>query len=468
MNKEENKDIHVDYSTETKELRTGTDFDLPDVKLDIQEIYEVNKSVSGTYKDLNSSVAVVNKKEDNSRLYDKLITEKNLIDYIEIPISKSIKNDIKMQMHSLNPKYELLVDNLSTYKELIQYLVDLRWIRFNILDNYMRFSEYAQIVTKIISGIKVTSEFPVLIDRNTILKKQNKLYSNKPYSIDSKNNSIVYTDELGNARMDSTLGKTESHSVNIINLSCNWINSDWLITNKYDSIEFKSVNNSIKSFNVGYSIMSITAVRYEKEYMILYLISGYSEHALIFDKDFNLVEDTVTETFPSEIVNLLDPKTIIFRDKFQYYVNNNDGRIFTFPLTNMLNIHNIYIPKFKIVETTLINPRPVSVMINSPRINTLYDKIYYSMWSYNDSISLMTLLPAVGYTFNKYSFYNPRKYLTVSDYDEACIPLHKGFVRTQIYPWFWGRPGYTWVGDWYGDYYGRYFSYWNMFYWFYW
>ena len=87
------------------------------------------------------------------------------------------------------------------------------------------------------------------------------------------------------------------------------------------------------------------------------------------------------------------------------------------------------------------------------------------MWAQIENISVMMLFPAVGYTFNKNNFYNPRKYLTNADYNEACIPLHKGFIRTEVYPWFWRYNGLTWHNGYlsYNNYYGLYFSYWNMY-----
>jgi hypothetical protein len=161
----------------------------------------------------------------------------------------------------------------------------------------------------------------------------------------------------------------------------------------------------------------------------------------------------------------MDPKTLIFRDKYQYYVNNEDGTFATFPLVDMFDINNKVVKKYTILQTTLKDPRPISIVDNGPRINTKYNEQYQMIWSYNESISLMTLYPAMGYEFDKYSFYNPRKYLKDADYNEACIPMHGGFRRTRIYPWFWGRPGFTWVD---GHYFRRSYSYWNMFWWFYW
>ena len=88
----------------------------------------------------------------------------------------------------------------------------------------------------------------------------------------------------------------------------------------------------------------------------------------------------------------------------------------------------------------------------------------------------------MGYTFDKYSFYNPRKYLVDSDYNEACIPLHGGFRRTELYPWLWywnynvgffgsyfnyvdiGFNSYWLYNDYfYGDYWNYYNTYWSFF-----
>jgi hypothetical protein len=244
-----------------------------------------------------------------------------------------------------------------------------------------------------------------------------------------------------------------------------WSGADWLITNNRGWLTLSSVNDVVKKITVSYNIDAVTGIRYTKDYVVIYVLSNYTEHAIIIDKDFKIVEDSVTEIFNQDIVTLMDPKTIIFRDKYQYYVNNEDGTFSTFPLIDMFDINNKLIKKYTIIKTTLDDPRPVSIVDNGPRLNTKYNGQYQLMWSYNNDISLMTLYPAMGYEFDKYSFYNPRKYLKDSDYDEACIPMHGGFRRTLIYPWLWRRDGFTWVGD---HYYRGYYNYWNMFWWFYW
>lgn len=467
-----NPDFSVDYTTETDGLDTRTGFDFPDKTLKLSDIYAENINVSGSYsKESDNFAHSFSSPKNTSTLYEKLYPNKRFIDYLDVKMSKSAVEGLRDYLSKYDIRYPLLIDEVSTYKDFIQYMANFRWRRFNILDHYLSFTDYASFTTSAISSLKVPSNFPVFIDRNTVVRRRNTLTKCCPHSVDVRGESIVETSGDGNAKMISHNGTATSPSVNLVNFSCNWQNTDWLITNKDTGIEFRSVYDTVKKFDLHYKIMCITGVRYTSGYLTLYLITGYTEHAITFNEDFELVEDIITEAFPSEIYNLMDPKTIIFRDKFQYYVNNDDGTIATFPVVDMFDMFNRIVKKFEIHDTTLINPRPVTITDIGPRINTLYDKQYFMMWSYNETVSMMSLLPAVGYQFDKYSFYNPRKYLTNADYNEACIPLHKGFVRTRIYPWFWGRPGFTWHNGYYygyGDYYGRYFSYWNMYWWFFW
>lgn len=467
-----NPDFSVDYTTETDGLDTRTGFDLPDKTLELSNISVKNESVSGSYsKESDNFASSVSPAKTTTTLYEKLYPTKKFIDYLDVKMSKSAVDGLRNYLSKYDIRYPLLIDEASTYKDFIQYMANFRWRRFNILDHYLSFTDYASFTTSAISSLKVPSNFPVFIDRNTVVRRRNTLTKCCPHSVDVRGESIVETSGDGNAKMISHNGTATSPSVNLINFSCNWQNNDWLITNKDTGIEFKSVNDTIKKFDLHYKIMCITGVRYTSGYLTVYLISNYTEHAVTFNENFELVEDIVTEAFPSEIYNLMDPKTTIFRDQFQYYVNNDDGTISTFPVVDMFDMFNRIVKKFEIHKTTLVDPRPVTITDIGPRINTKYDKQYFMMWSYNETVSMMSLLPAVGYTFDKYSFYNPRKYLTNADYNEACIPLHKGFVRTRIYPWFWGRPGFTWHNGYYygyGDYYGRYFSYWNMYWWFFW
>lgn len=467
-----NPDFSVDYTTETDGLDTRTGFDFPDKTLKLSDIYAENINVSGSYsKESDNFAHSFSSPKNISTLYEKLYPNKRFIDYLDVKMSKSAVEGLRDYLSKYDIRYPLLIDEVSTYKDFIQYMANFRWRRFNILDHYLSFTDYASFTTSAISSLKVPSNFPVFIDRNTVVRRRNTLTKCCPHSVDVRGESIVETSGDGNAMMISHNGTATSPSVNTINFSCNWQNNDWLITNKDTGIEFKSVNDTIKKFYLHYKIMCITGVRYTSGYLTVYLISNYTEHAITFNENFELVEDIITEVFPSEIYNLMDPKTIIFRDQFQYYVNNDDGTISTFPVVDMFDMFNRIVKKFEIHKTTLVDPRPVTITDIGPRINTKYDKQYFMMWSYNETVSMMSLLPAVGYTFDKYSFYNPRKYLTNADYNEACIPLHKGFVRTRIYPWFWGRPGFTWHNGYYygyGDYYGRYFSYWNMYWWFFW
>lgn len=457
-------DFSVEYDTEEHGLYTSTEFNLPDKELNVDDVNVDNKSVSGMYGNINDTLNYEEKIVKTS-LYDTLYKQKSFLDYLDAPISSSAISTITKYVSKLDKRLELIVKDIKSMKGMLQFLVDFRWSRFNLLDNYVSFTDYASLVTGIVSGLTVPSNFPVLITRNTTHKMENSITSCCPYSVDYKGKSVVSTSKDYVATMHSKYGDIKSKTLNLINYSCNWNNFDWLLVNNGYSLVFKSTNSDTKVFKRDYSIMFITGVRYVDNYMTVYLIADYCEHALIFDSDFNLVEDVVSEVFPSDIVGLLDPKTHVFRDKFQYYINGDDGNIHTFPLVDMFDNYNKIINKYEIVKTTLKDPRPISITEFGPRINTLYDRKHYMMWAQIENISVMMLFPAVGYTFNKNNFYNPRKYLTNADYNEACIPLHKGFVRTEVYPWFWCYNGLTWHNGYlsYNNYYGLYFSYWNMY-----
>ena len=475
----ESPDVSVDYDTRTEDLETFTEFDLPDVVLDMPKITEYSKeseSVSGSYSkekdqfpEYNNSVKP--EVERPKSKYESLVPKMRFIDYLDKPVVADVMSHLFRKLTEIDPRYGLMVEEVRTQKDLLQFLANFRWRRFNLLDRYVTFTEYASLTSEILTNVLVPTDFPVLITGNTVLKKKSKFNTNLPFSVDSVSNAIVYTDKNGRAKMNAELGVAYSNSKNLVNMSCYWYDADWLITNQGHILQFLSVNDILRKYEFKYEIMQVTGVRYLKEHMIVYIIANYTEHALTFDKEFNLLEDVTTEILPSEIVNLIDPKNVIFRDKYQYYINGDDGTIMTFPLIDMYDVNNTIVKKYTILKTTLVDPRPIPIVDDGPRINTKYGSQYMMTWSYNDSISLLTLLPAMGYDFDKYSFYNPRKYLKDADYNEACIPLHGGFRRTRINPWFWGHPGFTWVDGFYygyGNYWGRYFSYWNLFWWFYW
>lgn len=459
-------DYTVNYTTEEDGLTTSTGFDLPERELEFRELNVSNTNVSGSYSKKEDNFAESDK-SDKGSLYDKLFSSKTLLDHLNHPISQNVTSTILQRLQSKDPKLGLLLSSVKTYSDLLQWIVNFKWSRFNILDRYMNFTEYMDFVSSLVSGLKVPNSFPVLVTKNTVNRMRLNKSSCCPHSVDYKSKSIVHTSGDYKATMETDNGKTTSNSINLINLSC-YTDRDWLITNKSTSIEFKATDNTTKYVKTGYSVMAITGVEYKDKYLVIYLISGYSEHTLILDYNFNLLEDVISEVFPEEIVKLLDPKSYIFRDKYQYYVNTDDGKFVTFPLITMLDMYNRVVNKFTIVDTELVEPRPVTILEYSPRVNTKYGKTYNVMWSYTDSINMMTILPAIGYSFDKNNFYNPRKYLTNADYDEACIPLHKGFVRTEVYPWFWRSNGLTWHNGYYGynNYYGLYYSYWNNYWWF--
>lgn len=467
------EDIKVQYDTKIEELRIDTNFDFPDGDLEVEILTPPNpdeESVIGSFSKRKDKFAEIQvqfewDEEDHPRtLYEKLVPELLFKDYLNVPIDNNIMEDLIAKLQEVDHRYGIMLETVKTQKDLLQWLVNFRWRRFNLLDNYIPFTMYIDLVTSILSIIRIPTDFPVLITGNTILKKLPDRSSESPFYIDYKNGTIVHTSEEYVATMETDSYTKSEKSLNRLNLSFNWSGEDWLVTNNKNWLTLTS-NTSVKKINVKYHIDAVTGIHYVDNYVIIYVITNYTEHAIIIDKDFNIVEDSVTVMFNNDIIKLMDPKTLIFRDKYQYYVNNEDGTFATFPLVDMLDINNRIVKKYTILQTTLKDPRPISIVDNGPRINTKYNEQYQMIWSYNDSISLMTLYPAMGYEFDKYSFYNPRKYLKDSDYNEACIPMHGGFRRTRIYPYFWGRPGFTWVD---GHYFRRSYSYWNMFWWFYW
>lgn len=470
----EEVDVGVTYETETSELATRTEFDLPNVTLTVEELKAPEPkdlSVVGSFSkesDFFTTKEIQDWKnaEPPKTLYQQLVPEKKFEDHLDVKIDPTVLQDIKQQLMKVDIRYGVMFDEVKTQKDLLQWFVNFRWRRFNFLDRYIPFTMYADLTTSVLSLITVANDFPILITGNTVLKDDPQRRAFEPFYYDYKSTAVVTTNDLYMGTLYAELGEKTERSLNKLNMSVYRHGADWLITNNKNWLTFSSVNDIVKKISVKYRIDNVTGVHYVDDYAIIYLLSNYTEHALIIDNDFNVVEDTLTRTFNREIIELMDPKTLIFRDRYQYYVNNEDGSFATFPLEDMFDINNNLIKKYTIVQTTLKDPRPVSIVENGPRINTKYNHcVYQLMWSFNDSISIMNMYPAMAYEFDKYSFYNPRKYLTDADYNEACIPMHGGFRRTRLYPWFWGRPGFTWVS---GHYYRNYWDTWNRWWWYYW
>lgn len=463
-------DVGVKYGTKEDKLKTETLFDLPDDVLTVESIDVPDQSsldVSGTYTKSQANL-FANSSDDTrwfeeeivyNTLYEKLFPQKNFADYLDYPISGNVIKDLYKDITKFDRRYGLMVENIKTVKDLIQFLVNFRYRRFNILDNYIRFTDYADMVRSILSQIRISSKFPIFINGKTVLKQQPKQQFDKPYYTDL-NGGIVYTNDYYEAQLIVGNRKITRKSLSYVNYSIN-NGENWLITNHKDYLLFTSINGVAKQINFNYNVDMVTGVRYKGDNIILYLLSNYTEHSVIMDKSFNIIEDTVQVVFNSDIIQLMDPKTIIFRDEYQYYVNEEDGTIHTFALIDMVDNNNNIIKQYNIHKTTLDEPMPISITDDGPRISNRYSGMYMQMFAYGEDIDLMVFYPAFSYEFDKYSFYNPRKYLTSDDYNEACIPLHGGFKRTRVYPLFWGSPGFTWTN---GHYYRHHWnSYWGFF-----
>lgn len=464
-------DIGVKYGTKEDRLKTETLFDLPDDVLTVEQISLPSKEsmdVSGSYLKTSASpyAKIIedtswddSSSEEYNTLYEKLFPEKTLADYLDYPLSGNVVKDLKLSLTKFDHRYGLFTDNIKTTKDLVQFLVNFRYSRFNLLDSYIRFTDYSSLVIDTLSQIRVSSKFPVFINRNTKMIQQPKVSFDGPYYTDL-HGGIVHTNDYYESKMIVGKRSITRKSLSYINYSVN-NGQNWLITNHKDYLMLTSLDGVSKNIEFNYNIDMLTGVRYKDDKIILYVLSNYSEHSVILDNDFNIIEDTIQVVFNKDIINLMDPKTIIFRDAYQYYVNEENGVIHTFALTDMVDSKNNIIKKYDIYETTLDSPMPISITDDGPRISSKYSGMYMQMYSYAEDVNLMVLYPAFGYEFDKYSFYNPRKHLTEHDYNEACIPLHGGFKRTEIYPLFWGSPGFTWTN---GHYYRHYLNiYWGFF-----
>lgn len=451
----EEVDLEVVYNTLEKDLETDTKYDFPnkDLQVEILELpNQSEQSVSGNYrkeKDFYATEKVYTKWLEKDRvyatIYETLVPEESFKDYLNVPVADQILKDINDQLRAYDNRYGLMMEHVKTIADVAQFFVDFRWKRFNVLDHYIPFSKYSEIVINNLEHIAVPTDFPVLIDGPTILKAEPRVSRSEPFYIDYPSGTIVVTDDYYKATMFSGIDGTISmQSLNRLNFSVNWADHDWLITNNKNWIQFTTKDQQKKA-KLKFHIDNITGVRYSGDYFIVYILGNYAEHAIVIDKDFKIVEDSYTRVFDTEIIKLFDPKTIIFRDKYQYYCNNEDGSYATFPLQDMVDINNNIVKKYTIRQTTFDKPMPISIVDGGPRINAKYGSKYMMTWSYNATITLMTIYPAFAYTFNKDSFYNPRKYLTNRDYNEACIPLHGGFRRTSVIPlWMGTRPGFVW------------------------
>lgn len=472
-------DYSVRYTGATNEHSTETGFDLPDVNLQMSELPKhdpVAESVVGSFskeEDHYGKRSTYNPKKPNEEksLYDKLFPDKKIVDYLDIPVKKNLLQTVIDEVSKLDPRYGLMMQEIHTVKDLLQWCVDFRWTRFNLLDRYISFTDYAKLVIDTLKNVSVPSDFPVLVTGNTVTHGDTTVKADSPYSVDYKNRSISTTtwEHIATMKVPGSDTTVTTQSLDLINHTCNWSGTDYLVVNNGTRLYFKSTTGE-KVFKLPYSIMRVTGIQYVDKYLAVHLISNYTERTIIFNEAFELKEDTVSELFPGEITKFLDPKTKIFRDRYQYYVNSDTGSTFVFPLVDMFDINNNLVKKFTLVESTLDNPMPVSIVAGGPRINAKYGEQYRLMWSYNTNVSLMTLYPVMGYTFTKNSFYNPRKYLTNKDYNEACLPLHGNFRNTRIYPWFLGRPGFIWSNGFLytkglGYTWGMYDMYWDLFWW---
>lgn len=362
-------DYSVKYTGATSDHSTETGFDLPDVNLQMAElpVHDPNQeSVVGSFskeehKYGKRSTYNPKKKEEEKSLYDKLFPEKRIVDYLDIPVKKNLLRTVIEEVSKLDPRYGLMMQEIHTVKDLLQWCVDFRWTRFNLLDKYITFTDYARLVIDVLKNVSVPSDFPVLVTGNTVTHGDTPIKDSNPYTVDFKNKSISTTTWEHISTMKTADGLVTAQSLDLINHTCNWLGTDWLLVNNGTRLYFKSTTGE-KVFKLPYSIMRVTGIQYIDKYLVVHLISNYTERTLIFDESFNLLEDTVSELFPGEITKLLDPKTKIFRDKYQYYVNSDTGSTFVFPLIDMFDINNNLVKRFTLVESTLDNPMPVSIV----------------------------------------------------------------------------------------------------------
>jgi hypothetical protein len=293
------EDTLVKYDTNIEELKTRTNFDFPDTDLTIEELVVPNsdeESVVGSFTKPSDKFATIqtgstwNKSKDET-LHEKLFPVKQFKDYLDIPVDRDILKETIDTLSTVDARYGLMMEEVKTQKDLLQWFVNFRWRRFNILDNYISFTKYADLVTSILSLVKVSSDFPVLITGNTIMKKTPSRVYNGSFYVDYTNDTVVHTSEEYRAIMSSRLGEKNEQSLNLVNMSMYWSGADWLITNNRGWLTLSSVNDVVKKITVSYNIDAVTGIRYTKDYVVIYVLSNYTEHAIIIDKDFKIVED---------------------------------------------------------------------------------------------------------------------------------------------------------------------------------
>ncbi|ABG21603.1 gp060 (endogenous virus) [Lactococcus phage KSY1] len=393
--------------------------------------------------------------------------------------------------------------------DFIQFLVNMRVWRYNLLDNPLSFRKYMAIVASILGNMQLPIDFPVLIDRLTTVKATNAISASVPYST-SNSDAIGWVTQSSNSGYGTATiqNKVSKTNVRTSQLIANLVRptgtqDDLLVTPGSRSINITKCGGVTTNVYLGYQLDRVTGTRlasattYPKEdkplfgsdvwgkdgsannevkdkpkpvtkdYFIVYVMSGYVEHAVIFDcsdPTYKVVEDDITMNFPPDFISLLEPKTKIFRDAYQYYVNEKENTWKTFPIQKMFDSMGKVVEAFTILDCNLDEPRANTIDENSPRINVNYGyNQYFKMYSYAKQATMLNVMPAYGVTFNKAYYYNPRDFLTLQDYDEACIPIHGSFMPSHLRwyqsdvqrPWYSrGRDVYSYNGGYTGGYLG--------------
>ena len=232
-------DISVEYETRTKDLNTKTDYDVPDDHLTIPELSLPSQDSMSTIGAFNKNAYATKSdnyddwspKEEDLTLYEQLVPNKEFKDYLDYPVDNYVLQDLVKELQKYDKRYGIMVDHIETAKDLLQWFVDFKWKRLNLLDHWIRFSDYAKITVNTLNHVKVHTDFPVLITAPTVLHSTPVRSANTPFCVDTTSGAIVETDEAYNAHMRAELGEATVQSLNALNMSCYWCGADWLITN---------------------------------------------------------------------------------------------------------------------------------------------------------------------------------------------------------------------------------------------
>lgn len=144
-------DISVEYETRTQDLNTKTDYDLPDDHLTIPKLSLPSQDSMSTVGTFNKNAYAT--KSDNYgdwnhpedlTLYEQLVPNKEFKDYLDYPVDNYVLQDLVTELQKYDKRYGIMVDHIKTAKDLLQWFVDFKWKRLNMLDHWIRFSDYAK------------------------------------------------------------------------------------------------------------------------------------------------------------------------------------------------------------------------------------------------------------------------------------------------------------------------------------